>query len=553
MKSMWVGFAFFVGILVLGFATLMIKDISLLAGGQRTLLFVNLDEALGLEEGDDVRVDGIPIGKVKYVGLYDDTYKTNWLRPAGATPELESWIEAQRVTREYKSQGVAVVAELRRPVELRKDAQVFVEGLALIGGAYLAIKTGSLTAEPRAMERVDDRVLIGTAKKSLLDEGADLIRENRDAVKKVVDNLAEVSENLKQITAEFKEGKGWLPDTITGLREDINKPLNEATEALKEVREVIRKVNEGEGTAAKIINSPEIHDELVKTIKEAREFIDSLKTGEGPLPAIINDPNLRKDLEEILQSVNSASKSLDNVIKSIENGWLPDFMQDKKIGEDLRSSVSGLQNTVGRLGNAETFLRVEGQSFADTKTSSARLAIHLWPTADKTIVVGGVFMTLDATGDILFEDQAGGEDQDFTKLEVQLAYRIPWLQPVIFRAGLFEGKPGAAFDVDFQRMGVIDWPISLHIEGRQAYSSVSKDDIDELVTTNGTLYRAYLRTPLYKKPSEGDGWLLHFLNALNVTFGVNRLFGSNEEIFIGIGVHYEERDIKAVAGLVGGP
>lgn len=553
MKSMWVGFAFFVGVVVLGFATLMIKDISLLAGGQRTLLFINLDEALGLEEGDDVRVDGIPIGKVKYVGLYDETYKKKWLRPAGASPELEDWIERQRTIREYKSQGVAVVAELRQPVELREDAQAYVEGLALIGGAYLAIKTGSLTAAPRLMDRIEERVLIGTAKKGLLDEGADLIRENRDAVKKVVDNLAEVTENLKQITAEFKEGKGWLPETITGLRQDINRPLHEATEALKEVREVIRKINEGEGTAAKIINSSEIHDELVKTIKEAREFIDSLKTGEGPLPAIIHDPSMKKNLEEILQSVNSASKSLDNVIKSIENGWLPDFMQDKKIGEELKSSVSGLQNTVGRLGNAETFLRVEGHSFADTKTSTARLAIHLWPTADKTIVVGGVFLTLDKTGDILFEDQGLGEDQDFTKLEVQLAYRIPWLEPVIFRAGLFEGKPGAAFDLHIDRTGLIDWPVSFHIEGRQAYTSVSREDIDELVSTRGTLYRAYVRTPLYKRPKHEDGWLLHFLNALNVTVGVNRLFSDNSEVFVGIGVHYEERDIKAVAGLVGGP
>lgn len=560
MKTMWVGFAFFLGVLILGFATLMIKDISLLIGGERIVLFVGLDEAMGLEEGDDVRVDGIPIGKVKFVGLYDEEFRNTYLEPAGLSPELVKMIEERKKSLNYRSQGVAVVAELTRRVELRSSAQVAVEGLALIGGAFLSIKTG-ITEDPlRDMLKLEDRVLIGRAKKSILDSGTDLIEENRKTVMDTLNNLRDVTANLKDLTWNFNEGRGWLPEEIKGLRKDINVPLTEATEAIKkmaaaidDIKSITNKINTGEGSIGKIISSDELYKEILATVKEAKDVIQSLKSGDGPLPAIINDGKMKKDVEETLQKINSAAGSLDNVIKAVEKGWLPAFMQDQKIGDDLKSSVSGLQNTIGRIGNAETFLRVENQTFNDSKTSVSRVAIHLWPTKDKTLIIGGVFMTFDPTGDVLYEDKPTVDEQDFTKLEVQLAYRIPWAEPVTFRAGMFEGKPGGAFDFDVQRLGILDWPIHVSMEARQAYDDLEDDNIDELVDTGSTLYRAYVRAALYKKPADDDGWFLKFLNAVNLTVGVNRLFSDNNEFFVGIGVHYEERDIKAVAGLAGGP
>lgn len=559
MRAMWIGFAFFMGIMILGFATLMIQDVRLPGMERPIVLYVGLDQALGLEKGDNVRVDGIPMGKVRFVGLFDRRFRERLLESGEVTESDLADLEAIRRQSGFRSQGVAVIAELERSVELRKDARVSVEGLALIGGAYLSIESGSVDQPVRDLSRFRERVLVGHANKGFLEEGSAFLRKNQPAVERILANVEEVTANLKKITAEA--GKVPLNKHIEEVKADLRRPLDEATAAMKklseameelkgtvrEVHTVVRKASEGGGSLAKILNDPELHDEIVDTVREARAAIQEVRGGGGLLSRLATDRTLADQFSETVTSIRNAAASLDKVLKSIETGWLPKLMQDEQIGDNLKNSVSGLQKTVGRIGNARSFLGVEALSFNKTQVTVSRASVDLWPTEDKLIRLGAAFMDLDADGEILFKNKVStGGDQRETRFEVQLGYRIPWFRPLMFRAGLIEGQPGAGLDVGF---AVAGWPVQIGLEGRRAFSDLNEDDIDEGLD-RGVLFRSYVRAPLY--PKKGDGWFWDVLNALRLTVGVSRLF-EDEEFFAGIGVYYEEIDVRSMAGLAGGP
>ena len=67
-RGIWLGFIFFVALVILGFGTLLVKNVRLF--GKTVQLRVHFERAQGLRPGSDVRVDGIQFGRVDAVDLH---------------------------------------------------------------------------------------------------------------------------------------------------------------------------------------------------------------------------------------------------------------------------------------------------------------------------------------------------------------------------------------------------------------------------------------------------------------------------------------------------
>src|SRR5438477_9878102 len=93
-RGMWLGFIFFIALVLLGFGTLLVKNVRLF--GETVALAIHFERAQGLRPGSDVRVDGILFGRVDSVALHPQS-------------------------------GVRVVVKLDGKVVLYQDSEIFVE------------------------------------------------------------------------------------------------------------------------------------------------------------------------------------------------------------------------------------------------------------------------------------------------------------------------------------------------------------------------------------------------------------------------------------------
>src|SRR5688572_15148836 len=109
-RGMWLGFIFFVALVILGFGTLLIKNVNLL--GTPIELKLHFERAQGLRPGSDLRVDGILFGRVDKVELHDVS-------------------------------GVRVVVKVNKPIELFEDSEILVESSSVLGGNIVSIRRGS--------------------------------------------------------------------------------------------------------------------------------------------------------------------------------------------------------------------------------------------------------------------------------------------------------------------------------------------------------------------------------------------------------------------------
>jgi phospholipid/cholesterol/gamma-HCH transport system substrate-binding protein len=85
--------------------------------------------------------------------------------------------------------------------------------------------------------------------------------EAKTRVYSVVENLRVTSDNLARFTSSMQEGQGLVPRLLND-KEYGDQALTEFTSLVRQLNEVVTKINNGEGTAGKVINDPTIYESV---------------------------------------------------------------------------------------------------------------------------------------------------------------------------------------------------------------------------------------------------------------------------------------------------
>jgi len=526
-RGMWLGFLFFVALVILGFATLLVKNVNLF--GHPSRLTIHFERAMGLRPGSDVRVDGITFGRVEEVSL-DPT------------------------------SGVRVVALVNQPVTLFQDAEILVESSSVLGGNIVSIRRGS-----KAPALILTEVLAGKSRGGL-EEVGDLATDNRENLKQLITNLKDLSQSLK-------DGQGTIGkllksdelhkeavDTIKGAREESKKVGDSVNDNVtKLTAKLTEKLDKAEGPAGALLNDKKLTEKLDRivanvedTSKNLKEITDSVKKGDGALGKMVNDKEMGDKLKSTIDNVERASESIRNVGTKLETGEgsVGRLIQDDELYESARRTLDDVDRFFSRASRAVVEFVTDYQTFRESKESVTHIGIRIGPDEDKYFQAGAVLMGLDKTGPILFKQQIrDNENASIFKAEILAAYRAPWLfdRHVTVRAGLMEGKPGGAVDINWEDWGLFSYPVRFSFEARDAYNSVQREDIDEQVA--GPMMRAYARVPLWIRK---DNWFESLVSIVHVYAGVNRIgLHNNMEFMGGISLDWPDEDIRTLVGLIG--
>jgi phospholipid/cholesterol/gamma-HCH transport system substrate-binding protein len=325
-RSKWaqlkVGLMAIAALLILAFLIILMSGVNPLFR-RTTEVFTFLPDSVAMTEGaTPVRLNGIPIGKVKKIELsgstdpsrivkltlsiYDEamplvpvdsqaklaqqnllgsryvnikkgkspqTIQAGAEIPSGDTPEIEDLFQ----------QGSSTLAAMQKIMDRANAILDDVQSGKGTLGALLVDKT----LYERAIQIMDDVKSLTAAMNAPDSSLGRLIHEDtlyqdfRGTVGKIntmIDNL-----NAGQGTA----GKLLKDDAV----------YDEFRAAIGDLRKTIALINTGDGTVSKLLNSSELHDQLIVSMGKLDGVLDKVNNGDGTIGRLMNDPSLFEGLD----------------------------------------------------------------------------------------------------------------------------------------------------------------------------------------------------------------------------------------------------------------
>jgi phospholipid/cholesterol/gamma-HCH transport system substrate-binding protein len=266
---------------------------------------VVFSDVMGLRDGDNVVVRGMPVGKV--------------------------------ITLRLEPDGVHVMAALDEPVECREGYKASVVTTSMLGGRHMEIEQGPATGgvlragsvlvgeDPRDL-MADAAEAVGALKTSLIDGG-------------VIENLQETSRQVREISERLNAGEGTLGKLLS-KDDQLYKDLSAGVASFRDLGD---RLNAGEGTLGKLLSKDDqLYKDLSAGIASFREIADRLNAGEGTLGKLLSkDDQLYKDLSEAVATLNGLAKQIDE-----GKGMFGRLMKDDSMYDELMKAIDELRGWI---------------------------------------------------------------------------------------------------------------------------------------------------------------------------------------------------------------
>ncbi len=260
-----------------------------------------------LKEGDEVRMAGVKIGAVATTRL------------AGRRAEA--------------------VLEIDRQVKIKRDSKATIVMSGLIGTNYISIDLGS----PNAPD---------------LPEGAEIATGSTPDFNTIMADLGNLGQKLDGALSSLSQSLGGTADK-PGLVQNLDRLVTDNREninsTIANLKDVTDKIKLGEGSLGKLINSPQLHDDLIATISEirgaaseaktfvanAQGIVDQVKSGKGTIGALVYDQKAGDDLKVSLANIRTVS---DKMAKG--EGTLGKLMVDDSLLKDAQAIMKKADRTL---------------------------------------------------------------------------------------------------------------------------------------------------------------------------------------------------------------
>lgn len=263
-------------------------------------LVAGFDTLKELKQGDEVRMAGVKIGAVGQTRL------------AGRRAEA--------------------ILDINPGIEIKDDALATISMAGLIGTNYISIDLGSPNAPT-------------------LQPGAEIRTRTTPDLNTIMSDLGNLGQKLDGALSSLSQslnGDPQHPGLLKNLNELVTENRADVKATVANLREVTDKINRGEGTIGKLVNSPQLHDELLSTITEikgaageaktfianAQSIIDQVKSGKGAIGALVFDQKAGDDLKASIANLRLVSDKL-----ASGQGTLGKLMTDDSMYKDAQAIV----------------------------------------------------------------------------------------------------------------------------------------------------------------------------------------------------------------------
>jgi len=267
---------------------------------------VQFSKIMGLQEGDNIVVRGMPVGKVTKLIL-------------GKTME----------------DGVLVVGEMSAPLKLYSNYRAIIVTTSILGGRYLEIREGT----PDAPLLADTVNLKGELPVDLMEEASALVHDLKTSLNEggVLKNLEATMVQVREITDKLNNGEGTLGKLISDKKvyEDLTSITKDLREASAQVNQLVSSVNRGEGTIGKLLKDDAVYNDLTRLSSNLVSVSQRLNDGKGTLGKLMSDD------DQLYKDLSATATSLKNITARVENGegLLGRMLKDDSLYTDAQSAI----------------------------------------------------------------------------------------------------------------------------------------------------------------------------------------------------------------------
>lgn len=512
-KEARVGIFVLLGLLVLTFFAVRVSKYGGV-GGKGYTIIADFTTAAGLEPKADVKMAGVPIGKVDEIKLI------------GTNARL--------------------VLRINEGVRIPRDSMASIQSQGMLGEKYVEIFPGKAVDQSLAA----GGTMVNTQSPQNLDELVRKVSAIGDDIKRFTDSLAgtfgtpEGKQALGEILKNVKETSIALRTIVSGNQDRLNRIIANVEKVSADLKDVTasNKENLRETIANLRAFSETLKDqtpELARKINEAADKMGRMADKAGSMAdnATVILAENREGIRDSIASFKTASAKLDNTLGSagvvmakIERGegTLGKLVSDNSVAGSLTDTLDGINRLVRKGDALKTFIDYRLEYRAQSSDYKHYVSVRMQPTADKYYLVGvvddpkGKLKTLDTTDVVNGTTTRTIEDQYENKLlfSALIAKRFSGLT---VKGGVIESTGGLG--VDYQ---VIPDRLTVAAE---AFNFSRKNDRPHL--------KAYANYDIVKN--------------LFVTGGVDDIASKDRKLrtlFMGFGIKFADDDLKTLLGAI---
>jgi len=251
--------------------------------GSEEQIVLAFPSVAGLEEGATVRLNGVPVGHVREISLGEganDVIVTLGVKP-GTRGRLHSGAVAQITS-------VGLLAELyvefyggdpSQP-KIASDSQIRVGTVADPQALFKRLQSITDTLDVVATNVAGASRTFGKGKGTL----GRLAQDER-----LYEQLVEMSRTANQLAARMNENQARVSDRLMSLASSMDS--------------LTQRMQHGDGTVAKLVNSGALHDNLISTTARADSMLGNIESGQGTIGRLYADSTLYDDTRALMASM----------------------------------------------------------------------------------------------------------------------------------------------------------------------------------------------------------------------------------------------------------
>jgi phospholipid/cholesterol/gamma-HCH transport system substrate-binding protein len=142
------------------------------------------------------------------------------------------------------------------------------------------------------------------------------------------------------------EDGGVVPGEAEG--DPIKGIVTDASATMKDIRDLARELQEGQGTLGALLKREDVHDQLKSLIDRAEQIFVSLDTAEGTFGKLIHDPAIYDNLNELTTSMKDLMARIEN-----GDGALGRLIHDEEMGRSISRAAENLARVTERIDGGE--------------------------------------------------------------------------------------------------------------------------------------------------------------------------------------------------------
>jgi phospholipid/cholesterol/gamma-HCH transport system substrate-binding protein len=295
------------------------------SGGDGYAVYTRMKDASGIAKLSQVRIAGIPVGRVtgvrldrdmariditmnKDVPLYEDAAAAKVASSLLGEFQLKLSPGTEGRRRLQDGDEIRVVTEAQTPDDLMRQMADIARDVKEVSSA-LAASVGSEQGKADIQKTLSNLAQVTEALNQT-------VRENRQAIHEIVNNTREISaksapeialilENVRETTREVREmmskeggAKEGEPGEVRKIVERVDRASENLESALKNIDEVTGRLERGEGTLGRLSKDEKLIDEVEGAVENVGDFIG----GVSRLQTIVT---LRTDYQFLASSVKN--------------------------------------------------------------------------------------------------------------------------------------------------------------------------------------------------------------------------------------------------------